>query len=326
MIERRSGAPRLIEWTGERCVPWTPEIPVAYEHYHRYLWAAPMVSGRRVLDLASGEGFGAAILADGAESVIGVDLDEPTVEHSRRNYEAPNLSFRIASALDLSEFEPGSFDAVVAFEMIEHVDDHARLIAEIDRVLAAEGILILSTPDRVMYSDAEGQSNPFHRRELTEAELRELLGRHFAHVALWGQRTTSGSRISALDGVGTEAAQAVFIERSGDSWRPSGEPTPVYLVAVASHSTVSAQPPLESNLADYGLEMVAAKEGELVESRRATAEAEAAASAAGAELESLRAEAEALRAEAAAARAESEALRATSARGIAIRIYRRLRR
>ena len=137
MPRRNADAPRLIEWTGERIVPWAPDAQVIYEHYHRYLWAQPLVAGRRVLDLGSGEGFGAALLADTATAVVGVDIDERTVEHSRANYAAPNLEFRVGSATDLSEFEDGSFGAVVAFEMIEHVAEHERVLAEIARVLAA---------------------------------------------------------------------------------------------------------------------------------------------------------------------------------------------
>ncbi len=70
-LRRRAGAPRLIEWTGERCVPWSPDVQVVYEHLHRYLWAAQLVTGKRVLDLGSGEGFGASILADNASEVRG---------------------------------------------------------------------------------------------------------------------------------------------------------------------------------------------------------------------------------------------------------------
>ncbi|MHB8233657.1 MAG: hypothetical protein ACYDHT_03295, partial [Solirubrobacteraceae bacterium] len=77
-LDRRAGAPRLIEWTGERCVPWAPDVQVVYEHMHRYLWAAQLVQGKRVLDLGSGEGFGAAILGDTATQVVGVDVDERT--------------------------------------------------------------------------------------------------------------------------------------------------------------------------------------------------------------------------------------------------------
>jgi SAM-dependent methyltransferase len=275
MVQRRAGGPRLIEWTGERCVPWTPQVPVAYEHYHRYLWAAPLVAGRRVLDLASGEGFGAAILAGAAAEVIGIDIDQHTVEHSDLNYSAPNLEFKVGSALDLSEFDDDSFGAVVAFEMIEHLADQDRMLAEAERVLTNDGLLILSTPDRLMYSEAQQQDNPFHERELTEPELRTLLASHFGQVALWGQRVAVGSRISAIDELAAERAQAVFVERSGDEWRLAGEPAPVYLVAVASDAPFDP-PPAESNLVDVGLELIRSKDRELEAERAAhTAAAEA---------------------------------------------------
>src|ERR1700674_5725876 len=98
---RRAGAPRLIEWTGERCVPWAPDVQVVYEHLHRYLWAARLVEGRRVVDLASGEGCGAAILAESAASVVGVDLDERSVDHSRLNYGSEKIEFQVGDANDL---------------------------------------------------------------------------------------------------------------------------------------------------------------------------------------------------------------------------------
>ena len=104
-LRRRAGAPRLIEWTGERCVPWAPDVQVVYEHFHRYMWAARVVEGRRVLDLGSGEGFGAAILSGSAAHVVGVDVDERTVEHSQLNYGGSNLEFRLGTALDLSSFD-----------------------------------------------------------------------------------------------------------------------------------------------------------------------------------------------------------------------------
>src|ERR1700722_6430260 len=147
-MHRHAGAPRLIEWTGERCVPWTPDVRVVYEHLHRYLWAGRLVGGRRVLDLASGEGFGAAILADTAAGVVGVEIDERTVAHSRLNYGGEKIDFEVGDALDLARFEDGSFGAVVAFEMIEHVEDQGRVVDEIARVLEPGGLLIISTPDR----------------------------------------------------------------------------------------------------------------------------------------------------------------------------------
>ncbi len=261
-LERRAGAPRLIEWTGERCVPWAPDVQVVYEHLHRYLWAAQIVEGKRVLDLGSGEGFGAAILAERANAVVGVDIDERTVEHARLNWAGPTVSFAVASALDLSTFETGSFDVAVAFEIIEHVADQDRVLAELERVMAPGGLLVISTPDRRMYSEAAGQDNPFHERELTYAEFSSLLAGKFANTAVWGQRTITGSHLGALrgeDASGETTQSEFFIERSGEEWRIAGEPAALYLVAIASDDELPAMPS-SSTLGDCGLELMRASE------------------------------------------------------------------
>ena len=268
---RRPGAPRLIEWTGERCVPWTPHVDVVYEHFQRYLWAAEIVEGRRVLDLASGEGFGSAILADTAAFVCGVDLDERAVEHSRVNYAAANLGFSVGSALDLSQFEDGEFGAVTCFELIEHVADHEGVFAEILRVLGPDGLLVISTPDRRVYTESlTGQENPYHEHELSEPEFRTLLSSHFPHVALWGQRTITGARLSTLDDTGSERTSVGVLERAGDDWMVGGEPTPMYLLGVASRTPLSTDPSREAILADYGLELMRTHERDAADARRET--------------------------------------------------------
>jgi len=260
---RRAGAPRLIEWTGERCVPWAPDVPVIYEHFHRYLWAAQLIAGRRVLDLGSGEGFGSAILSDSAMQVTGVDLDERTVEHSRLNYAAANLRFEVGSALDLSRFEDDEFGAVVAFEIIEHVHEQERVLEEVARVLGDDGILIMSTPDRRAYTEASGQVNPFHAHELALEEFLALLGTQFPHVASWGQRTITGSHLNALDGQGSESATVTaadfYLERAGAEWRIAAEPAPIYCVTLASKAPLPVVL-ANSTLADCGLELLRAGE------------------------------------------------------------------
>ncbi|HZV72979.1 MAG TPA: glycosyltransferase [Conexibacter sp.] len=254
-IERRAGAPRLIEWTGERCVPWTPDVQVVYEHYHRYLWAAELAEARRVLDIASGEGFGSAILAGKAAHVTGIDIDPTTVQHSQLNYAAPNLEFREGSALELEAFEAASFDLVVTFELIEHVTDHERVLAGIQHVLAPDGLLVISTPDRRMYTDATGADNPYHEHELTEHELRALLGGRFEHVRLFGQRAAAGSRIAALEPTEPPTVRPYALRRAGEDWREAGEPAAMYLVAVASAAALP-ELPAYSTLNDYELTIV----------------------------------------------------------------------
>lgn len=243
-------------------MPWAPDVQVVYEHMHRYLWAARLVAGKRVLDLGSGEGFGAAILAESASAVVGVDVDERTVEHATLNWSGPSTSFVRGNALDLSAFETDSFDVVVAFEIVEHVTDQARMFAEIDRVLSSDGILIVSTPDRRMYSEASGRENPFHERELSYEEFSSLLHGTFANAAVWGQRTITGSHLGAIELEGDDAPVAqsdFFIERAGDEWRIAGPPAALYLVAIASHAQLPAVP-ASSTLGDCGLELLRARE------------------------------------------------------------------
>ena len=254
-------------------MPWSPDVQVVYEHFHRYLWAARLVAGRRVLDLGSGEGFGAAILADLATHVVGIDLDERTIEHSRLNYAGADIEFHQGTALDLSAFADGSFGAVVAFEIIEHVREQEQVLAEVARVLGDDGLLVISTPDRRLYSEASHQHNPFHERELGLEEFMELLDAHFPHVGAWGQRTITGSHLNALSEVAAAQEEATqggirtedfYIERAGEEWHVAGDPAALYVVAVASKAEL---PKLAgtSTLADCDLALVRIKEREAVE-------------------------------------------------------------
>lgn len=251
-------------------MPWAPDVQVVYEHLHRYLWAAELMEGRRVLDLASGEGFGAAILARSAASVVGLDIDQPTVDHSSLNYGDDRIEFRLGDARDLSDFESGSFGAVVAFEMIEHIEDQERVLDEIGRVLTSDGLLVISTPDRRAYTDATGHSNPFHVRELDQTEFDRLLRSRFENTATWGQRTITGSALSALTPVQTSApsaARTLFIEHAGEDWAVSSELSPMYLVAVASQVPLPTIP-RDSTLADGGAALLRAAEEKASEAIR----------------------------------------------------------
>src|SRR5437870_11204793 len=109
----------MLEWTGERFLPWIKESTIAYEHLHRYAYAAALVKNKRVLDLASGEGYGSKMLAAAASSVIGVDLDENAVRHASQKYAGANLQFLTGSITQVPIHEDHSFGAVVCFEAIE---------------------------------------------------------------------------------------------------------------------------------------------------------------------------------------------------------------
>jgi SAM-dependent methyltransferase len=240
---------RLIEWTGERCVPWSDAVQGVYEHLHRYHFAAGFVAGKRVLDLGSGEGYGAAILAGHAESVVGVEVDPATVAHSRATYRTENLQFVEASMLDLQTFEDGSFDVVVCFEAIEHVEGQEKVVSDVRRLLASDGLFIVSTPDRDAYNATLAEPNPFHVRELDRAELASLCA-PFTHVALWSQSSVAGSRLALIDGdVTAETVAETVVSKSHETWVEAAPPVGSFYVLVASDAPIRA--PTRSFLFDF---------------------------------------------------------------------------
>ena len=126
---------------------------MAYEHIHRYAACAEIVKGRRVLDAASGEGYGAALLARTAKHVVGIDVDVDVVRIAEQRYGRKGLEFMSADLFELP-FESGSFEVVTCFEAIEHVSTPGVALDEIARIVAPDGVVIISTPDKAVYSDA----------------------------------------------------------------------------------------------------------------------------------------------------------------------------
>jgi 2-polyprenyl-3-methyl-5-hydroxy-6-metoxy-1,4-benzoquinol methylase len=207
------------------------DTQVIYEHLHRYYFASLFVADRDVLDVGCGEGYGAAILAESARNVVGVDLVSEVVAHARRAYGQENLQFEVASAVNLVGIPDESADVVVCFEVIEHVHEQREVIATARRVLRPDGVFLISTPDRVPYNDSR-EPNRFHVHELTADELRGLLTGTFRHVALWSQHFVIGSTLTATPKrAGTIDATAVI--RRDANWHRATR-NDDYLVAVAS--------------------------------------------------------------------------------------------
>lgn len=187
-----------MEFTGERFMPGAPGASeeMRVEHLHRYVAARPLAKGKVVLDAACGEGYGSALLAESAARVHGVDVSAEAVAHARAAYPSEKLSFQEASIARLP-FEPATFDLVVSFETIEHVDGptQERFLEEVRRVLRPDGLLLISTPDKRTYTDEAGSHNEFHVKEFYRDEFRDFLASRFAHVEFFDQRYTLSSLI-----------------------------------------------------------------------------------------------------------------------------------
>jgi 2-polyprenyl-3-methyl-5-hydroxy-6-metoxy-1,4-benzoquinol methylase len=194
-----SEATPSLAFTGER---YHPEVPreMAYEHWHRYAFAMALARGRRVLDAACGEGYGSALLARTAASVLGVDVSAEAIAHARARYVADGLRFAQGDVRRLDGVPDASIDLVVSFETLEHLAEHEELLAAFTRVLVPEGLVVISTPDRRTYTDLSGEQNPHHVRELYREAFEALLARHFARFRLYGQRVVTQSVLWRLDG------------------------------------------------------------------------------------------------------------------------------
>ena len=175
------GVPPL-ELTGERTLPDVPEENYWFRrHLAVYEWIAARVPGRRVADLACGEGYGSDVLARGAAEVVAVDANPEAHEHARLRYRRPNLRFERS----LVESFEGPCDVIVFLQTIEHIEDPGALL---ERFAATARVSYVSTPNRLTLAPpgAEKSGNPWHLREYTAAEYRELLEPRFERVELHG--------------------------------------------------------------------------------------------------------------------------------------------
>jgi SAM-dependent methyltransferase len=228
------------DWTGER---WVPGVwgAIAAEHMHRYALAASLTRDADVLDVACGEGYGSAWLAQVARTVVGVDISVRVVAQAHQRYRNSNLQFLCAHAGALP-FPDDSFDWVTCFETIEHLTEQPRLIAEVRRVLRPNGHLVLSSPDRQAYAALSTQDNPFHVSELSAPELRALLAVEFPCQQWFGQSTGFFSSFAPIEEPQPAKWSNVTLDCSAPE-RIQGlpRPTPLYWLVLAGASPCRPQ-------------------------------------------------------------------------------------
>jgi SAM-dependent methyltransferase len=204
------------------------------EHRCRYYWAAQLAKGCVVLDAGCGMGYGTGILqAAGAKRVVGVDISPEAIDYARAHYAG---EFDIADIHKLP-FADSSFDLVVCFEVIEHIDQQSLAIAELRRVLRASGILAMSSPNQGIYP----KGNPYHLHEYTSAEFKEALAREFANIALYRQSPWLASAVfdDDIQAVGDVLSELTTFKVG--AVEPGKE---VFTVALASNASLSKPKPL----------------------------------------------------------------------------------
>lgn len=183
----------MLEDTGERVIPdqMKPSNGLLLEHLARYQFCLPYVKGR-VLDLACGSGYGTQFIAKkkkrDVDDVIGLDANEEAVKYARSRYYHPNVDYYCENAVDtLLAKKYGTFDTIVSFETLEHIEDEKQFLFNLYELLSPGGTILLSTP----FGNGRGMEcgSPFHVHQLTIREFYHLFnGYPYDKVEYYFQR------------------------------------------------------------------------------------------------------------------------------------------
>ncbi|MDD5560557.1 MAG: class I SAM-dependent methyltransferase [Candidatus Omnitrophica bacterium] len=177
-----------INNTGERILLEKETPLMIARHFCAYKFAKDFVSGKEVLDIGCGEGYGAAFLADSAKEVLGIDYDKAVIDYAVNKYHKENLKFAVMDVGNLDSLKL-KFQVICSFQNIEHIRNTHKLLADVSKLLKAGGVFICSTCN---IKDASPGSvtpfNKFHVKEYLAGEFKELLEGHFKKIEILGLR------------------------------------------------------------------------------------------------------------------------------------------
>lgn len=221
-----------LAFTGERFVPGKAVGLIETEHMQRYMAVKDIIADKVVLDAACGAGYGSAYMSCYAKKVTGIDISEDAIEYDKQLYkDKKKLEFVQASVTEIP-LSDNSVDVVISFETIEHIDfdSQMKFLDEIERVLKPDGVLVMSTPDKKIYSDSRNYNNEFHVKEFYPDEFKVFLGKKFRYIKFYRQ------------GQGSLHGEILCLENSSSETMLSVSPNidtkdfGVYLLAVCSNS------------------------------------------------------------------------------------------
>ncbi|HEX4929757.1 MAG TPA: class I SAM-dependent methyltransferase, partial [Gaiellaceae bacterium] len=158
---------------------------------HRFAYSIVKDHARRadrLLEIGFGEGYGAAVVQPWVASYVGVEVDAEAVSHANARYGADSVTFLEYDGATLP-FDHASFDLVISFQVVEHVQDPTAFLQEARRVARRGGAVLVTTPNRDhRLEDGERPWNRYHVREFSPPELEALLRAVFEDVEIFGIR------------------------------------------------------------------------------------------------------------------------------------------
>lgn len=164
-------------------VPWHQQQMIK-DHLARYEFATQFVTKKIVADMACGSGYGSKLLSKKAKQVFGIDISVDAVEYASKLYPGKKIIYLNEDVCKTS-LKSNSVDAVVSFETLEHIANQKRLIAEVKRILRPGGLFVVSTPNILVNG---GEANPFHKKELSFKDFKQLMEKNFSSIEYFGQK------------------------------------------------------------------------------------------------------------------------------------------
>lgn len=151
------------------------------DHVSRYIWVFDKTKGKATLDASCGEGYGTSWLRKNGIDVLGIDRSRMAFKSSEKR------EFLLGDVLFMP-FRSCTFDAIISFEVIEHLEDGNTYLSQISNLLKSHGIFLGSTPIRKKEKYLDGRpKNPFHKREYYIDEIKDLLEKYFEKVRIFRQ-------------------------------------------------------------------------------------------------------------------------------------------
>ena len=169
------------------------------DHVARYVYASKFAKDKFVLDFGCGHGYGTNYLAQVAKKIIGVDLNSNYIRYAKKRYQSRNLQYYISNQKE-TNLQKSSFDLIVCYEVIEHVENIHQVLQTIKSLLKPDGIFIVSTPNKKLSPQIHGKPvNPFHIKEHTKDEFQTLLLQYFNNVQIQGQHHRNATKPLVAD-------------------------------------------------------------------------------------------------------------------------------
>jgi SAM-dependent methyltransferase len=160
---------------GRRIHPKHLALPDSHHHWY----AEHIQKGWHVLDLGCDRGGHVPSLLDAGATVVGVDHNEEAIGEAEKRQGA---EFEVVDLEGMLPFENGSFDAALALDVIEHLHERNRFLAEIHRVVKPGGLVFFSAPNiETTWKTTARElglfemSDPDHKIEYSEPELIGLI-------------------------------------------------------------------------------------------------------------------------------------------------------